>query len=104
MKVITPILSCGLLALGLAGTAIADDVSLDPLADSVLAGGCAGCHGTAGALEGLVPAIAGRPADELETLLLQFKNEDTQATVMNRIAAGYTDDELARLAVYFSAQ
>ena len=68
----------------------------------VLAGGCAGCHGTDGQLSGLVPTIAGRPADELEAQLLRFRNNEGFATVMNRIAGGFTEDELSRLAQHFS--
>ena len=92
------------LVLGLSAGALADSHSpdLDQLADDVLAGGCAGCHGTDGALTGLVPAIAGRPADELESLLLQYKRGEGNPTVMDRIAGGFTDEELARLADYFA--
>ncbi|MCH8551213.1 MAG: c-type cytochrome [Natronospirillum sp.] len=92
------------LALGVSAGALADSHSadLDHLADEVLAGGCAGCHGTDGALSGLVPAIAGRPAEELEALLLQYKNGEGNPTVMDRIAGGFTDEELTRLAEFFA--
>lgn len=92
------------LALGVSAAAMADNhgADLDHLADDVLAGGCAGCHGTDGAMSGLVPAIAGRPAEELETLLLRYKNGEGNPTVMDRIAGGFTDEELARLADYFA--
>lgn len=76
----------------------------EALATEVLAGGCAGCHGTDGQLSGLIPAIAGRPMEELELQLLRFKIEENVSTVMNRIAAGYSNEELARLAQYFSEQ
>lgn len=84
------------------GTAQADTLS-DSLQIRVLSAACANCHGTDGNLGGAVPVIAGRPASVLETKLLAFKRgEDPKATVMPRHAAGYTDDELAALADYFS--
>lgn len=69
----------------------------------VLAGSCANCHGTEGRLAGSIPAIAGRPARVLEAQLLSFKRgEQPHATVMDRLAKGYTDAELAALAQYFA--
>ncbi|MEC7815809.1 MAG: c-type cytochrome [Pseudomonadota bacterium] len=70
---------------------------------ALLAASCANCHGTDGALGGAIPAIANRPASALEAQLLEFKHSDsTRATVMPRIAKGYSDEELKALADYFS--
>jgi len=70
---------------------------------SMLAGSCANCHGTEGRLSGAVPPLAGRSAELLEQQLLAFKHdEDTHATVMDRIAGGYSDEELSALAEYFA--
>lgn len=94
-----------LFGLGAVGTQVlASDAryDADKQAIEVLAGGCAGCHGTDGQLSGLVPTIAGQPADELEAQLLRFKNDEVFATVMNRIAGGFTEEELRRLAQHFS--
>ncbi|SFB98474.1 Cytochrome c553 [Marinospirillum celere] len=69
----------------------------------VMAGSCANCHGTEGRLAGVVPAIAKRPAGVLEAQLLAFKrDEEPRATVMDRIAKGYTEEELRALAHYFA--
>lgn len=69
----------------------------------VLAGSCANCHGTEGRLAGAIPAIANRPASVLEAQMLAFKNdEEPRATVMDRIAKGYTDEEIRALAHYFA--
>lgn len=69
----------------------------------VLAGSCANCHGTEGRLAGVIPAIAHRPAAVLEAQLLAFKrDQEPRATVMDRIAKGYTDAELRALAQYFA--
>ena len=92
------------LTLGFCGSVSANEHSLDHLAIEVLAGGCAGCHGTDGALVTFVPSIAGRPAEVLESQLLRYKHGPSNATVMNRIAAGFSDDDLRRLAAHFASQ
>ncbi|WP_445158319.1 c-type cytochrome [Halomonas sp. E14] len=70
----------------------------------VMAGSCANCHGTDGRLAGIVPAIAGRPAAALESRLLAFKHgQATDTTIMDRIAKGFTDEELGALARHFAA-
>lgn len=71
---------------------------------ALMAGSCANCHGTDGRLVGSVPTIAGRPAAVLEARLLAFKRDEVgDTTIMDRIAKGFTDAELAALASHFSA-
>ncbi|THF65306.1 c-type cytochrome [Pseudothauera rhizosphaerae] len=70
----------------------------------VWAAACATCHGTHGASAGGVPTIAGEPGDKLYKLLQEFKDGSRPATVMHQHAKGYTDEELQRLAAYFSRQ
>ena len=66
----------------------------------VLALSCASCHGTNGASPGSIPKIQGRTADYIEKAMLQFKAGERPATVMNRIAKGYTDEEIKLLSSY----
>ncbi len=61
---------------------------------------CSGCHAPAGAM----PAIAGRPADEIVAAMIAFRDGSRPATVMHQIAKGYTDAQLDTLATYFAAQ
>ncbi len=94
-------------AAGLAFSAAAHADTPNPAAATlqlqVLSAVCANCHGTDGNQGGAVPVIAGRPASVLESQLLAFKRgEEPRATVMPRLTSGYTDDELAALADYFS--
>jgi len=49
-------------------------------------------------------SLAGRDADDLYTLLSDFKSGVRPATVMHQHAKGYSDDELKRLAQWFAAQ
>jgi len=71
-----------------------------------LAATCANCHGTQGrALPGApVAGLAGRPADELATLLRDFKSGKRPSTVMQQLAKGFNDTQIDQLAAYFAAQ
>ncbi len=92
-------LTAGLLGLGAVAPAQAEsDVS-------ILAGTCANCHGTDGRSPGSIPSIAGQPYAVLLAQLNAFKaGEIVGATVMTRLARGYTDEEIEALARYFSEQ
>lgn len=70
------------------------------------AASCAACHGTDGATLGSeVPGLAGRDAEQLYRTLVEFKTgQRPAATVMHQHAKGYTEDELRRIAQYFSRQ
>ncbi|HWV52225.1 c-type cytochrome [Pseudorhodoplanes sp.] len=70
----------------------------------VLAGPCANCHGTDGRSPGPIVSIAGRPEALLLEQLMAFKsnNPPPGTTIMNRLAKGYTDEQLAALAAHFS--
>jgi sulfide dehydrogenase cytochrome subunit len=70
----------------------------------VLALSCASCHGTNGASPGSIPRIQGRSAEYIEKAMLQFKAGERPATVMNRIAKGYTDEEIKLLSAYLGNQ
>jgi cytochrome c553 len=71
-------------------------------APPLVAQGCAGCHGQAGAGGGSVPKIAGYDRDLFIAQWTAFREKRRPATIMDRIAKGYTDAEVARLADYFS--
>ena len=65
--------------------------------------GCYGCHGPNGAGAGGIPAIAGRDAAELRALMAQFRANERPATIMGRVARGYTEAEIAAVADHFAA-
>ncbi|MDD2662191.1 MAG: c-type cytochrome [Dechloromonas sp.] len=65
---------------------------------------CFNCHGTEGNTKSAIPAIAGRERAYLEATLKAFKDGSKQATIMHQLAKGYTDEEIAVLADYFSRQ
>lgn len=63
---------------------------------------CAGCHGTDGKSHGAAPSLQGLPAELIEQSLLDFKYDRRPATIMGRIAKGYSDAEIAAVAQYFA--
>ena len=68
-----------------------------------LANACTSCHGLEGRSVGDAPALAGQAEADLLGKLKAFEEGTAEATIMNRLARGYTDEELAALAAYFSS-
>jgi sulfide dehydrogenase cytochrome subunit len=64
---------------------------------------CAGCHGTDGVSHGAAPSLKGLPAPVIEQSMKDFKDDKRPATIMNRIAKGYTDKEIKRMAEWFAS-
>lgn len=71
----------------------------------MLAETCAGCHGTDGASGGpATPTIAGLHGEYFVEVMKGYRDGTAFATIMNRIAKGYTDEELSKLASFFAGQ
>lgn len=68
------------------------------------AAGCAGCHGTNGQAQPGMPPLAGKNKADLTEKLLAFKSGAAPSTVMQQLAKGYTDEQLAAIAGWFAAQ
>lgn len=69
-----------------------------------LAATCAACHGPDGvSVGGVPPALARQDKAELLQRLKEFKAGTRPATVMHQLARGYSDEQLERIAAYFSA-
>ena len=88
------------LLLGLASAACADS----ELRAQLLASGCTSCHGPNGHSPDAIPAIAGKKAGYIARHLRQYKNDKREATVMNRLAKGYSDEEIELIADWFAKQ
>lgn len=89
----------GILALtALAGTAVAAPPEPPPGASS-----CSGCHAMRRA-DTAVPPLAGRPAADIVAQMQAFKAGQKPATVMDRIAKGFTDAEVRAIADWYAAQ
>jgi len=70
---------------------------------AILANPCAGCHGMDGVSAGTIPSINQLSADAIVAALKAFKSGERPGTVMDRIAKGYTDEEIQRIADYFQS-
>lgn len=99
---IVPVATVLFLVMGGTGIVQADaDANLQA---SLLASSCANCHGTEGRLSGTVPRLAGQPEAVLAAQLRSFREDAIpDTTIMNRIAKGYTDEEIDMLARYFAS-
>ncbi|MBR0682645.1 hypothetical protein GXW74_19290 [Roseomonas eburnea] len=70
---------------------------------AVLAGACQGCHGVAGQGSHGIPLIKdAHSRAEFVALLQAFRANQREATVMGRIARGYTDEQIALLAAHYA--
>lgn len=96
-KIFALLLGSGLLL----GTA---HLSAAPTAQ-MLADTCAGCHGTDGSSTGpATPTIAGLSAEYFKTTMQEYKKGERKGTIMDRIAKGYSDEEIALMGSHFAAQ
>jgi sulfide dehydrogenase cytochrome subunit len=68
------------------------------------ASSCSGCHAASAAVQTPVPRLVGRPAVEIVTAMQAFRVGQRPATVMNRIAKGFSEPEIAAIAAWYAAQ
>jgi len=69
-----------------------------------MASSCAACHGTNGNSVGGAPVLAGLDKTYFITQMNNFKSGARPATIMNKHAKGYNDEEIVQLATFFAAQ
>ena len=86
------------LLVSLAGPASAAAADAPPGASS-----CSGCHAASAAVQTPVPRLVGRPAVEIITAMQAFRVGQRPATVMNRIAKGFSEPEIAAIAAWYAA-
>ena len=87
-KTLTVLLGSGLL-LG------ATHLSAAGATATMLADTCVGCHGPEGSSVGpAIPSIAGMSAEYFNTVMKEYKDGTRYGTIMNRIAKGYSDEEI----------
>jgi len=79
-------------------------MAVDITSGMMLAHSCAACHGTLGKSPGAIPSINGKSAEFIFESLKAFKADTRPSTVMGRHAKGYSDEELRRIAEFFSKQ
>ncbi|NEX61182.1 c-type cytochrome [Noviherbaspirillum galbum] len=99
-----------LLALaGVAGGAVAADVTGNAKAAENKVAMCIGCHGIPGYKATFpevyqVPMLGGQSAKYIESALNAYKKGERKHPSMRGVAAGLTDQDIADLAAYYSQQ
>jgi cytochrome subunit of sulfide dehydrogenase len=68
------------------------------------ASSCSGCHPASAAVQTPVPPLAGLPAAHVVTAMREFRSGTRPATVMDRIAKGFSDAEIAAIAAWYAGQ
>ncbi|MCB1866890.1 MAG: cytochrome C [Chromatiales bacterium] len=63
---------------------------------------CWGCHGPNGQSSGAAPSLKGLPAAVVSGAMNDFKSGKRPATIMDRIAKGYSDADIAAMSDYIS--
>jgi cytochrome subunit of sulfide dehydrogenase len=64
---------------------------------------CSGCHAGTRA-DTAVPRLNGRNPADITTAMQAFKSGQLPSTVMDRIAKGFSDDEVKSIAAWYGAQ
>jgi cytochrome c553 len=82
--------------IGAAGSMAAD---IPPGATS-----CTGCHAVRTGTDSSIPRLSGRDAGEIMAAMVEFRAGKRPATVMGRIAKGFSDAELRPIAAWLSQQ
>ena len=101
MKAESRLLAAAMLAVALGAGAPA---FAGPSGESIAAT-CAGCHGPSGSSFGPVtPSIASLSVDYFVMSMKDYRDGKRPATVMDRIAKGYSDNDIAEMAKYFQKQ
>ncbi|MCM8856179.1 MAG: cytochrome c4 [Candidatus Thiodiazotropha sp.] len=72
---------------------------------AALAFTCAGCHGTDGSSVGpSSPSIAQMDPEVFIDAMQAYKGDQSHSTIMNRIAKGYSDEQIKGMAWFFAKQ
>jgi cytochrome subunit of sulfide dehydrogenase len=64
---------------------------------------CSNCHPKSGG-DAVLKPLAGRDAADTVAAMVAFRNGTRPATVMGRIAKGFSDDEITAIAAWYAAQ
>jgi cytochrome subunit of sulfide dehydrogenase len=88
-------------AIGLASIAAAAVTSAEP---PVGASSCTGCHPTSTRVTSPVLRLNGLDQAQIVRALQEFRAGTRTGTVMDRIAKGFTDQEIQAIAAWYAAQ
>jgi sulfide dehydrogenase cytochrome subunit len=88
-------------AIGCASIAAAAVASAEPPAG---AAACSGCHPASARVTSPVPRLNGLDQARIVKAMEDFRSGNRAATVMDRIAKGFTDAEIRAIAAWYASQ
>ena len=88
-------------AIGFVSIAAAIVASAEPPAG---AAACSGCHPASTRVTSPVPRLAGRDSAAIVKAMQDFRSGVWTGTVMDRIAKGFTDEEIQAIAAWYATQ
>lgn len=97
-KRLNPLLLLALMASAFPAAAQAAEITRGEM----LSISCAGCHGPKGQSPGAIPSLYGKSKSFIVTSLKEFRAGKRDATVMDRHAKAYSDEEFELIAEYLS--
>ena len=68
------------------------------------AAACSGCHPSSTRVTSPVPRLAGRDGAAIVKAMQDFRSGTRAGTVMDRIAKGFTDEEIQAIAAWYATQ
>ena len=68
------------------------------------AASCSGCHAANAKVETTVPPLKGRAANDITEAMTEFKSGKRPGTIMERIAKGFSDEEIRAISAWFAGQ
>jgi sulfide dehydrogenase cytochrome subunit len=94
--------ACGLAILA---PVVANGADLSQPDGAMLSHTCAACHGTYGHFEGdYMPPLAGMDKERFVDSMIAFRNGSRPASIMDRVAKAFTDEEIEAMGEFFAAQ
>jgi len=88
-------------AIGLGSIAAALVASAEPPAG---AASCSGCHPASSRVTSPVPRLLGLDRAAIVRAMQEFRSGQRAGTVMDRIAKGFTDEEVQAIAAWYASQ
>lgn len=68
------------------------------------AASCSGCHATNVSVQTPVPPLKGRSQADIADAMIEYKSGKRAGTIMDRIAKGFSDDEIRAIAAWYAGQ
>ena len=68
------------------------------------AASCSGCHPATQGVASPVPRLNGRDAAQIVSAMTEFRTGKRPTTIMDRIAKGFSEDEVKAIASWYGAQ